>query len=293
MKKLLKELIDLWNVYGGLALATAIGWVLNFEKIEMDKVTSFLLLMLAICGTLTLLKTKIFHAKPKPIDKALMSTSATTKVVDMTIEKDDIVSEREIKERLSRTERKWKIMFKKIGNFFRWIWGNKVTLSTILINLVVVGFANYLVFAEYLAQYEWFITHQLAFQIAVPVASALYTILSTYATINKRGCESLKELAEISEAKKQEKLAQLTKEQKAVIKNAIYETQELLAKAKEKKVAFDKIISNFQVLSNIGGYVVPQEKQKEYNNAVSLYSGLTNEIAHYENELANLKNSLK
>ena len=293
MKRLLKEIIDLWNVYGGLAIATAIGFILNFEKIKMDKVTSFLLLLLALCGTLTLLKTKVFHAKPKVIDKALMSTTPTTKVVDLTIQENDIVSERVIKEKIKRIERKWKIMFKKIGNFFKWIWGNKVTLTTILANLIIVAGANYVVFAEFLAQYEWFVTHQLAFKIIVPSLSGLYTVLSVYATINKRGCESLKELAEISDAKKQEKLAQLTKEQKAVIKNAICETQELIAKAKEKKASFDKIISNFQVLSNIGGYVVPQEKKVEYNNAVTGYATLEAELKHLENELTNLKNSLK
>lgn len=293
MKKIIKELLELWNVYGGIAVASAIAWALNFEKIKMDKITSFILLLLAVCGLLTLVKTKVFHSKVKPIDKALMSTSSTTKVVDITIGKDDIVSEKKIKEKMKRTERKWKIMFKKIGNFFRWIWGNKVTLTTIIINLLVVGVANYVVFAEFLAQYEWFTTHQLAFQIAVPSASAIYTALSVYATVNKRGCESLKELEEISEQHKQEKLAQLTKEQKAVIKNAICETQELLAKAKEKKASFDKIISNFQVLSNIGGYVVPNEKKVEYNSAVSGYASLEAEIKHLENELTNLKNSLK
>lgn len=293
MKKIIKEILELWNIYGGLALASLIGLLLNFEKIQMDKVTSFILLLLAICGLLTLVKTKVFHSKVKTIDKALILTNTTTKIVDITIEENDIVGEKEIKEKLKRTERKWKVMFKKIGNFFRWIWGNKITLTTIIINLLVVGIANYLVFAEFLSQYEWFTTHQLAFKIAVPCVSAVYTALSVYASVNKRGCESLKELSELSEQKKQEKLAQLTKEQKAVIKNAIYETQDLIAKTKEKKIAFDKIISNFQVLSNIGGYVVPQEKKIEYNTAVASYASLENELAHLETELLNLKNSLK
>ena len=47
------------------------------------------------------------------------------------------------------------------------------------------------------------------------------------------------------------------------------------------------------MLSNIGGYVVPNEKKVEYNSAVSGYSTLEAEIKHLENELTNLKNSLK
>lgn len=291
MKRLLKQIIEELNIYGGIVLSILIGWLCKFEKFNMDKVTSFLLLTLTIVGLGTIIKSKIFHKKLSPVEKAVLS-QPTLKAVDNMVEESK-VDEKELKERMKRTERKWKIIMKRIGNFFKWLWGNKVTLTTILINVAVVGFANYLTFAEQLMRFEFVAENSLAFKIAVPVVSGLYTILSTFAIVNKRGCESLKELAEITEQKKAEKLSKLTKEQKAVIKNEIYEIQAKSAKAKEQLASFDKIIANFQVLSKIEHYSVPQEKVIEYQNATNQYGLVQSTYAKLQEELANLKNSLK
>ena len=69
MKQFLVIIKDLWNLYGGIILSTFISWLLNYDKNSMDSFTSYLLLTFTICSLLTIIKSKVFHKKIKPIEK--------------------------------------------------------------------------------------------------------------------------------------------------------------------------------------------------------------------------------
>lgn len=80
--KILKKILDLWNVYGGILISVFLGWLFNFNQKYMDTTTSFLLMTITICSILTLLKKHLKH-NLSPFEKATLN-QRTIKVVDIT-----------------------------------------------------------------------------------------------------------------------------------------------------------------------------------------------------------------
>ena len=293
-KNLFKELKDLWNVYGGIAISTLIAWWSRWTKSTIDVWASYLTLTLTCVGCLTFFKIVIFGKNKDKIDGVAMSKPA--KAVRTAI--DPLQPGQEIGQAIIYTAKGGRKLMLKIKNLVKWLWGNKFTLTSIISNLVVSAFAQFIMYSDTLKDFQFFQEHDLIFKIVVTVLCVLWLADNIFCVVTKYGLENLNQLKAKSEAKKEEQLSKLTKEQRAVLKNELG----LLKESKEKVVAmlveldkqyekFNKIISDYQILEKLGLGVTGLQVE-EYNNAKAQINNVTAQKATLETQKQDLDSKI-
>lgn len=288
----IKPIIDLWNIYGGVLLSMFIGKLTEYNKNSMDTFTSFIIMTLACIGALTFIKVSVFKKKANKIDN-VVSQQSSIKTIKTAI--DPVASGEElgkiIVETTTNLERIGSKTMEKIKAFFKKLWGNKFTLISIIANSLICAFVDYLILFEYFIKFEWFKQNQLTYTIGVIVLSIVVLIITIYTVITKYGWESLSELNKRIQEKRDYKISKLTSEQKHVLKSQIAIVESGIKSSKAQLKTYSKIIDNFNVLQSVG--ITPtSEKVNEYSNAITQSQYLEQSIKNFEEQLAKLKEKL-
>lgn len=292
IKKFFGWLVDLWNIYGGIAISSLIVWWTGYSKTTMDNITSYIVLTFTIVSVLTVLKKHYGKGKLTKTEKAI-AMQPTMKAIGQAL--DPLESGTEISETIIKTttilERLGKFMKTKIKNFFKRVWGNKATITNITINLVAVGVMDYLTFSNELMRFSFFANNELVLKIVIPILSVIYLMLDIFTTVSKYGWETLEELRLKAEAKAEAKASALTAEQRTVLKTQIKYIKSAIEDYAQQLKAFEEIIKNYEILSSLGIAITP-EKSSEYQNAVSQTSSITVSVEQLKTELERLENML-
>jgi len=297
VKSILKKLISLWTVYGGIALSLVIAWWTNFTKNKMDLWTAFLTLTITCIGLLTFVKSVVLKRKQDTsIESMAMIRNRNAHSLDKVISPEE--NSKELGELIIHSVKEGKEIMSKIGKFLKLLWGNKYTLASIISNLAVTAFAQFLMYSDMLNKYEFFVQHTLAFRIAVTVLCALWLIDNIFCVVTKYGLESLGDLKERSEKKKQEAIEKLTPEQKATFKNTLVSFKEKhnelinsingLVKDIEK---FKKVVADFELLQKYN-IASTSEQEANYNDARNQLVVLINEKQSLENQKTSLEHEM-
>lgn len=320
LKKIFSGLFDMWNFYGGIILSTLLAWLFDFNRNSMDDTTSFIILTITIISVFTIVKKdrksnkynkensvvkdekKTKEKKEKKKKEKLNMLEKTTLLNPQFKALQSALSPLESAKNLSETiietttliERLGKFMKQKIVNFFKRLWGNKFTILNIILNLVVVGIADYLLFSDYLMRFEIIAQNELAFKIAVPILSVFYLIIDIFTTVSKYGWESLLELNEKSKQKAIQKASQLSKEQKEVVKNQIAIIKKKISDLELDLEHVQEIINNYQVLESLQSVMpIPQDKLVTYSQAMNDKPRIEIEISELKVNLTQLQQALK
>lgn len=301
IKNIINEIRNLWNVYGGIILSTVISWWSRWSKATIDVWASYLTLTITCIGLLTFFKIVIMNNKKGKIDG--FALSKTAKNVRNAL--DPLKPGQEVGEAIIYTAKGGKKLMANLKKLLKWLWGNKLTLTSIISNLVVSAFAQFIMYSDTLKDIQFFQEHDLIFKIVVTVLCVLWLADNIFCVVTKYGLENLEELKTKSELKKQEQLNKLSKEQKAVLKQTLaeYKKSENIVLEELKKIdleieKFQKIISNYKILEKLG-IGVTAEQVSQNNEAKAQVVTLENQKATLENQkndlsqkIVNLKNQL-
>lgn len=282
IKVVLRKAKELWNVYGGIALSTFIAWLTNWSKIEMDRWASYLILTLTCISVLTFFKIVLFKKKKRTskIDRGVFNAQKSVKTMRTAV--DPIGVGQEVGNAIIYTVRGGKWFMQKIINFFKELWGNKFTLLNTIIVLFLATLSQVMTYTNYLYQINWFAEHELVVKIASPIIAGIWVFIDLLTTYTKYGFESLETIAKRKEEKK---LATLSKEEKAILKENLKELKTTLNIAKEKHENLLKFISQTEQLINAGYSLNISEREQ--------YDSNRNQVVNIKNTIDNLETRIK
>lgn len=302
-KELLDKIKGLWNVYGGIAISSLIAWLTNWNKVEMDKWSSYLILTITCISLLTFFKV-IFKKKTNGVpDTIALNQNKSVKNLKTALYPEK--TGEELGNAIIYTVKGGKKIMGKFSRFMKWLWGNKYTLISIISNLIVSAAAQFVMYSDTLKDYAFFQEHKIVFIVVVTALCVLWLIDNIFCVVTKYGLENLNEIKARVEAKTQEKLNKLKPEQKKVLKNILGGLKEKkvaiveqLKNVDETYVALQKEVEQFEMLKNINYSFTQEElltnqtKVNELNQAYSKKSALENQKAKIENDIQNIKKQL-
>lgn len=259
MSKILSELWEkikgLWNVYGGIAISTTIAFLTNWNKVEMDRWGSYLLLTITCISLLTFFKV-LLKKKTNNIPDTLALQQKNVKQLKTALYPEKVGEE--LGTAIIYTVKEGQKVMGKFSKFCKWLWGNKFTLISIISNLTVSAVAQFIMYSDTLKDYAFFQEHKLIFIIVVTALCVLWLLDNIFCVVTKYGLENLNEIKARVEAKKQEQLAKLTPQQKQALKKLLGNLKEtekgIVAKLKDVESAIEVTqskINEFEVLQNI------------------------------------------
>lgn len=274
LKDAWEKLKGLWNIYGGIGISTLIAWLTKWNKSEMDKWSSYLILMLTCISVLTFFKIVLFKKKASAIDKV---ANADKSVKTLKTAVDPARSGEEIGTAIIFTINGGKKVMVKFKNFLKEIWGNKLTITNTIIVLFFATLSQVVTYTDYLYRISWFAENELVIKIASPIIAGIWVFIDLFTTYTKYGFESLQELAD-------RKMSKLSKEEKARLKTNLKTLKESLSTAESKYADLIKAVRDFETLVN-AGYVVTMAENEEYNTN-------KRQITNIETTIENLKNKI-
>lgn len=288
--KMWKKIRELWNIYGGIALSSLIAWWTNWSKSSMDVWASYITLTITCIGLLTFFKLAFTKNKKTKADKVALTTNKHIKNINNAL--NPTLPGEELGLTLVYSVREGKKFMTKLKNIIKWLWGNKLTLTSIVSNLLVSAFAQAIMYGDVLKDIEFFQVHDITFKVVVTILCVMWLINNIYTAVTKYGLENLSQLKQRSEEKKQETLAKLTPEQKKALKNQLAllkkqkENKALEIKDIEKKLEeFALIVTEFETLQSL--MIEPSQEQR--NN----YYTAKNNVEKYTQSLANCKSTMQ
>ncbi len=292
-----KKVKELWNIYGGIALSSLIAWWTKWSKSSMDVWASYITLTITCIGLLTFFKLAFTKNKKTKADKAALSANKHFKNINNALNPTSPGEELGIT--LIYSVREGKKFMTKLKNIIKWLWGNKLTLTSIISNLVVSAFAQAIMYGDMLKDFEFFQAHDLTFKIVVTVLCVIWLINNIYTAVTKYGLENLSELQQRSEEKKQETLAKLTPEQKQALKNQLSvlkkqkETVLTQIEEIEKEIeTFTTIVSEFETLQSLN-IETSQEQKNEYYSAKNKVQASTQKLATCQSTVQTLETTME
>jgi len=280
----MKSVVKFWNIWGGIAIGTLIAWLNHFEKITMDNVASYLALILTCIGIFTFTRS-IFKERIEEKKEGTAKTKLKPKQVLMG---EEIARELNETIKIAREMKEGK----KMKKFFKWLWGNKLTLINLIVSIGCVGFVNFMSFCGYMDRYEIYKENQTLFQVLFAVGGALYLVVDIFTTVSKYGCESLEQLNTRYEKRKEEKLNALTPEQKKFVKENITKLEKSYEELKKKLTTSLNTIESYKALSSIEGFDIGS-LQEGYSQALAFVNANQSVATELERQITILKNRLK
>ena len=280
----MKRVVKFWNIWGGIEIGTLIAWLNHFEKITMDNVTSYLALILTCIGIFTFTRS-IF--KERIEEKK--GTAKTKK-----LKPKQVLMGEEIARELNETIKIAREMKegKRMKKFFKWLWGNKFTLISLIISVGCVSFVNFMSFCGYMDRYAIYRENQILFQMLFLVGGALYLVVDIFTTVSKYGCESLEQLNTRYEKRREEKLNALTPEQKKFVKENITKLEKSYEELKKKLTTSLNTIESYKALSSIEGFDIGSLKEG-YSQALAFVNANQSVATELERQINILKARLK
>ena len=146
MKKLIKKILNLWNIYLSTIVSLLFSVFFDFSEHAMDSITKFLIMNLAFMSTLTFIKWQIMDKKPNTLIEKSIMLQPTIKTINTAI--DPIESGKEFGKVIIETtniiERVEKNMWNKIKKVASWVktyWQQLVGLAGAFVYAVMVVYA--------------------------------------------------------------------------------------------------------------------------------------------------------
>ena len=290
MVKLLKLIIskistfvkDEWNFYGSFFIAYALSLFLDWNMSKLQRANQFVALLMNIFILLTVIKKIVFPSKKKMKVEKIADMNKQAKNMDLGINPETKINETvELAEHIMKGGKK---IMKKLKDFFKVLWGNKVTLSSTIITLYMATMVQVATYTDKLYNIAWFSNHAIVVKILSPIITSLCVFISLYGTYTKYGFEGLQALAD-------KKLSKLSKEEKKKLKDNISKLERALDLANAKYDEAKEIVNNFALLKDTG-YTLNSDETLKYNMANSSLTMLENTIAKLESELKETKDKL-
>lgn len=290
MVKLLKLIIskistfvkDEWNFYGSFFIAYALSLFLDWNMSKLQRANQFVALLMNIFILLTVIKKIVFPSKKKLKVEKIADMNKPAKNMDLGINPEMKINETvELAEHIMKGGKK---IMKKLKDFFKVLWGNKVTLSSTIITLYMATMVQVATYTDKLYNIAWFSNHAIVVKILSPIITSLCVFISLYGTYTKYGFEGLQALAD-------KKLSKLSKEEKKELKGNISKLEKALELATAKYDEAKEIVNNFALLKDTG-YTLNSDETLKYNMANSSLTMLENTIAKLESELKETKDKL-
>ncbi len=296
-QKICNKLKELWNIYGGIALSTLIAWWTGWTKTSMDLWASYITLTITCIGLLTFFKLAFAKRKKNKVDAFALSSNKHIKRISSALNPER--AGEEIGQTIIYTVGEGKKLMSKLKNLLKWLWGNKFTLISIISNIVVGAFAQFILYSDYLKDYQFFQEHKTVFIVVVTALTVLWLIENIYCVVTKYGLENLEELRKRSQEKKEEAVGKLTPEQKKTLKNqlSVFKKQEseIVNRLKEidnELIIVEKTISEFTLLRSIN--ISPTNEQMVDNQkAITTKDQLKTEKDNLTNQKSNIELAIK
>ena len=261
LRVFIKKTKELWNVYGGIAISTLIAWLSHWDKVEMDRWASYLILTLTCISVLTFFKI-VFLKKKKAnaVDKGAIISQKSFKTLKTAV--DPMATGEEIGNAIIYTVKGGKSGMKKLGYFFKELWGNKFTLGNTIIVLFLATLSQVMTYTEYLYKIEWFAQNEIVIKIASPIIAGIWVFVDMFTTYTKCGFESLEEIAQ---RKLKSASTKMTKEEKKKLKESLKKLRDNLSLVQAKYDALTKSVNDFETLIS-AGYSLDYNERNEYDN---------------------------
>ena len=286
LKILWRKTKEMWNVYGGIALSTGIAYLNNFDKTEMDKWGSFLLLSLACISVLTFFKIVFFKKKKNVADKGVSSSTKSIKTLETAVNPLGIGEE--IGQTIIYTVKGGKRFMQKIKNFFKELWGNKFTLGNTIILLFLATLSQVMTYTEYLYRINWFAEHELVVKIVSPIIAVIWVVIDLLTTYTKYGFESLEEIAN----RKLKKInGRMSKEEKQTLKANLKEYKRNLLVVEEKKKQLEEQVKDIEALID-SGYNLDFNERNQYDKDKTQITNLSGSIENLKAKIEEIENKL-
>lgn len=307
LKTITNKLKGFWNIYGGIIASTFIAWLNDFSKTTMDTWTSYLVLTLTCISVLTFFKIMLFRQKSNGLADTAALSQQSVKVLKAAV--DPVKQGEDLGQTIITTiqvVRKGSVIMEKLKNFVKWLWGNKLTLISIISNLVVSVFAQFILYTDALKDFEYFQVHDVVFKVVVTVLCLLWLANNIFTAVTKYGLESLPQLQERSEKLKKDTTDKLSASQKTALKADLSNFKVDLKKivnainevVKAKDLAFETV-EHLKTLSTVLGGLT-QEQEQKLRDAENTVAVKQNELTDLENkkqdklaQIEKIKNELK
>ena len=286
IKVIIKKTKELWNVYGGIALSTLIAWLTHFDRLEMDKWASYLILCLTCISVLTFFKIVCFKRKKNAIDKGTISTTKSIKTLQTAVNPLQIGEE--VGTAIIYTAKGGKRFVLKVKNFFKELWGNKFTIGNTIIVLFLATLSQVMTYTEYLYKINWFAEHELVIKIASPIIAFIWVFIDLLTTYTKYGFESLEEIAN---RKINKSIGKMSKEEKQRLKDSLKELKHSLVVVEEKKKQLENMVSDVDTLIR-SGYNLGFDERNEYDKNKTQIVNLQGSIENLNNRIKEIEDKL-
>lgn len=262
-----------WNIWGGFLISLVVSWLTHFDKSIMDGLASYLALSLVVIGMLTFAKSVIKEKEGKEVK-----------------EKHLVLGE-EIAKNLYEEMKEGKKM-EKTKKFFKWLWGNKLTLINLIISVSCVALVNFMNFCGYMNRFSIYQENETVFKIIIAFGGFGYLVIDIFTTCSKYGCESLEQLNTRYEKAKNDKLNALTSEQKKIVKESLSKLEKTYNELKTKLANAVNTIESYKIFSNIEGFNL-NSLTEGYNQAINFVNANQANLNELEKQVAILKAKLK
>lgn len=285
LRAIWRKIKELWNVYGGILFSTLIAWLNNWNKLEMDKWSSYLILTLTCISVLTFFKIIYFKKKkPSPIDNATQPKA--TRMVKTAL--DPLSLGQDVGGAIIYTVKGGKKTMQKIKNFFKELWGNKFTITNTIVVLFMATLSQIATYTDYLYRFQWCADNKLLIQILSPIVAGIIVFIDLFTTYTKYGFESLKELAD---RKAQKKIDNMSKAEKKVLKDNLKDLQKTLKIVSDKRYELAKVIEKTDLLLG-AGYNLNSNEKNEYDANKDQLTNIDNTIKNLETKIEEITSKL-
>lgn len=230
IKRIISKLLDFWDIYGGIITTILVALIVNFEKVVMDKVTSFTSMLIVITSVFVYIKIYYRREKKSFLDALILSDSPIKSIYPFAKSNDISKGFKKIKENKMDIKKKLYTLF-----------NNKWTIISLLWDSIVVVLLIAFSCVEQLKQFTPMLKNETRIIIAVIIAIC-YLIPEVYTTVTKYGIESY---AEIISRKKKKLLEKSNPSVKEKIEEAEEDVKDILSDA-EPKSPYDEIIEQLE-----------------------------------------------
>lgn len=293
VKIFIEKIKSFWNIYGGIIASTFIAWLNDFSRSAMDTWTSYLVLTLTCISVLTFFKIMLFKQKPNGLADTAALSQQSVKALKAAV--DPVKQGEDLGQTIITTikvVRKGSVIMEKLKKLLKWLWGNKLTLISIVSNLVVSIIAQFLLYTDALKDFEYFQVHDTAFKVVVTILCVLWLINNIFTAVTKYGLESLTQLQTRSEQLKEETTSKLNATQKKVLKGtlakfvkALNNIETAIDEANKVINVANQTLNDLKTLSKVG-IALTGEQQQAYSEAELTITNKQREIAALEENKA-------
>lgn len=287
--KLFAFLKDFWNVYGAIFLSAFLGWLVDWNTTQLITLNQYIGMTISIMCLLTMIKFLLFPKKKPIMAEKIIRKQGVVKNLENTIEFENNFKEK--RKQIKNTMKGSIKIMNKLKKFIKWVWGNKFTLIDTFAVIFIATCIQLATYTEYMYRFEFFEKNEQIIKIVSPILVAIYVFVDLYTTYTKYGCESVEELQRRAEQKKNEKLTQLTKEQRLAVKNRLDVLKKQLKTMTSELTTLNKDVSYFETLQQIGT-LFTQRDIDTYNKNKNEAEKIKNNVKCLENEINKLKNTL-